>query len=137
MNVAPRTIQAVEAELSRLQRENDDLRREMLWIRELQSATAGRALQAEQERDALISAEHASVLVADRDNYKAGYEAKTVLIHELVAALTRAQTVLIHAVYESGHTKLCRAYQDIGDCDCWYGEAWTLAAATDDTGGTR
>lgn len=89
-------------------------------------------LAAEAERDELLSAEHASVLVAERDNYKAGYEAKTTLIHELVAALTRSQAALVRALTESGHTKFCRAYQDIGDCDCWYGEAWAIAGATAD-----
>lgn len=136
MEVASNIIRGVDAELRRLERENDELKAEILWIRELQSATAARAIKAEQERDALISAERASVLVADRDTYKAGYEAKTVLIHELVAALTRAQAALTHAVYQSGHTKFCRAYQDIGDCDCWYGEAWALAAAADDNAHT-
>lgn len=98
-------------------------RREILWMREIIRETAARALQAEQERDELISAERASVMRADLDNYKAGYEAKTALIHKLVAALARA-------IEESGHTKFCRAYQDIGECDCWYGEAWKTATDT-------
>lgn len=87
--------------------------------------------QVMQSRDALLSAEHASVPVTDLNTYKVGYETKSALIHDLVAALTHAQAVITRAVNESGHTRFCRAYQDIGDCDCWYGEAW---AAVDTKG---
>lgn len=63
------------------------------------------------------------------------------LLDELAAATERAeaaQSVLTRAVNESGHTKFCRLYQDIGECDCWYGAAWdAVAIAGRDGGETR
>lgn len=61
-----------------------------------------------------------------------GYEERA---ERAEARADATQAILIRALDESGHTKFCRAYQDIGDCDCWYGEAWALASPNP-TGGT-
>lgn len=52
-----------------------------------------------------------------------GYEERA---RQAESALAAIQAVIARALTESGHTKFCRAYQDIGNCDCWYGEAWAL-----------
>lgn len=42
----------------------------------------------------------------------------------------RLREALTQALDESGHTKFCRAYQDIGECDCWYDKAWAAVEET-------